>query len=93
MSYKILPYTRAQARRLGVKIAPSVRPGKKLDIFAPNGQYITSVGARGYLDYPTYKKVFGKKVADQRRKMYKKRHAADRVVKGSRGWYADKLLW
>ncbi len=91
--YKILPYTRAQARRLGVKIAPSVRPGKKVDIFTPDGQYITSVGARGYLDYPTYKKVFGKKVADQRRKMYKKRHAADRAVRFSRGWWADQLLW
>lgn len=91
--YKILPYTRAQARRLGVKIAPSVRPGKKVDIFTPEGQYITSVGARGYLDYPNYKKVFGKKVADQRRKMYKKRHASNRTVRFSRGWWADQLLW
>lgn len=93
MRYKILPYTRAQARRLGVKIAPSVRPGKKLDIFTPSGQYITSVGAKGYLDYPTYKKIFGKQVADERRKLYKKRHKADRTVKKSRGWYADQLLW
>lgn len=93
MKYKILPYTRAQARRLGVKIAPSVSPGKKLDVFAKDGRYITSVGAKGYLDYPNYKKLFGKKIADQRRKMYKKRHAADRIVKGSRGWYADRLLW
>lgn len=91
--YKILPYTRAKARQLGVKVAPSISPGKKLDIFAPDGSYITSVGARGYLDYPTYKKVFGKQIAEKRRKMYKKRHAADRMKKYSRGWYADQLLW
>lgn len=91
--YKILPYTRAKARRLGVKIAPSISPGKKLDIFSPDGKYITSVGARGYLDYPTYRKVFGKQEAEKRRKMYKKRHATDRAVKLSRGWWADQLLW
>ena len=91
--YQILPYTKAKARQLGVKIASSVRPGKKLDIFTKDGLYITSVGAKGYFDYPTYKKLFGKQVAEKKRKMYKKRHAADRVVKGSRGWYADRLLW
>lgn len=83
----------AKARRLGVKVAPSVRPGKKLDIFTPDGRYITSVGAKGYLDYPTYKKIYGKVVAEKRRKMYKKRHASDRSLKFSRGWYADQLLW
>jgi hypothetical protein len=91
--YKILPYTRAQARRLGVKIAPSIRPGKKVDIFDRYGKYITSIGSKGYLDYPNYKKLFGKKIADQRRKMYKNRHATDRSVKWSRGWWADRLLW
>ena len=91
--YNILPYTRAQARQLGVKITPSVRPGKKLDIYTRAGRYITSVGASGYLDYPSYKKLYGKKVADERRKLYKIRHAADRAVKFSRGWWADQLLW
>jgi len=91
--YKILPYTAAQARRLNVKIRPSSRQGKKIDVFDKHGYYITSVGARGYLDYPTYKKLFGKKVADQRRKLYKARHERDRKVKGSPGYFADQLLW
>lgn len=91
--YKILPYTAAQARRLNVMIRPSSRKGKKIDVFDKEGYYITSVGARGYLDYPTYKKLFGKTVADQRRKLYKARHDKDRKVKGSPGYFADQLLW
>jgi hypothetical protein len=91
--YKILPYTAAQARRLNVMIRPSSRKGKKIDVFDKEGYYITSVGAKGYLDYPTYKKLFGKTVADQRRKLYKARHDKDRKVKGSPGYFADQLLW
>lgn len=91
--YKILPYTAAQARRLNVRIRPSSRKGKKLDVYDKEGNFITSVGAKGYLDYPTYKKLFGKTVADQRRRLYKIRHQSDRSVKRSPGWYVDKLLW
>ena len=91
--YKILPYTAAQARRLNVIVRPSSRKGKKIDVFNKNGYYLTSVGAKGYLDYPTYRKLFGKKVADQRRKLYKARHQADRKVKGTPGYFADQLLW
>jgi len=91
--YKILPYTEAQARRLNVKIRPSTRKGKKIDVYDRQGNYITSVGAKGYLDYPTYKKLFGKTVAEKRRRLYKIRHQADRSVRRSPGWYADKLLW
>lgn len=91
--YKILPYTAAQARRLNVIVRPSSRKGKKIDVYDKNGYYLTSVGAKGYLDYPTYKKLFGKKVADQQRRLYKKRHQANRKVKGSAGYFADKLLW
>ena len=91
--YKILPYTLSQAKRLNVKVRPSSKADKKLDIYDRKGNFVTSVGARGYLDYPTYKKLFGKKVADQRRKLYKARHEKDRKVKGSPGYFADKLLW
>ena len=91
--YKILPYTLAQAKRLNVKVRLSSKADKKIDVYDRKGNFIVSVGARGYLDYPTYKKLFGKKVADQRRKLYKARHARDRKVKGSPGYFADKLLW
>jgi hypothetical protein len=91
--YRIKPYTLKKARKLGVKVEPSSRPGKKIDVYSKTGEYITSVGARGYYDYPTYLEYHGRAVAEDRRKMYKKRHAEDRKVKGSRGWYADQLLW
>jgi hypothetical protein len=91
--YRILPYTQAQARRLNVKVKPSTRQDKKIDVFDNKGNYITSVGAKGYLDYPNYKRLYGKTVADQRRRLYKLRHQADRIVKGSPGYFADQLLW
>lgn len=91
--YKILPYTLAQAKKLNVKVKPSSKAEKKIDVFDKSGKFVTSVGARGYLDYPTYKKLFGKTVADQRRKLYKARHEKDRKVKGTPGYFADQLLW
>ena len=91
--YKILPYTKAQAKKLNVQVLPSIRQGKKLDVYDRKGNYLTSVGAKGYLDYPTYVKLFGKAVADKRRRLYKARHEKDRNVKGTPGYFADKLLW
>ena len=91
--YKILPYTKARARRINVIVRPSKRQGKKLDVFDKNGNYVTSVGARGYLDYPTYRKLYGKEVAEKRRRLYKMRHERDRKIKNTPGWFADQLLW
>jgi hypothetical protein len=92
MAYSITNYTRSQAKKLGVVVKPSSVKGKKIDVFK-NGEKIASVGALGYSDYPTYMKTKGKAYADERRKLYKIRHAKDRNVKGSDGYYADKLLW
>jgi len=39
------------------------------------------------------KKQYGKKIADERKRLYKIRHKKDRLVKGSPGYYADQLLW
>ena len=90
--YVITDYTRAQAKRLGVTIRPSTNPDKKLDVFK-DGVKVASCGARGYNDYPTFWRKFGKKYADSRRRLYKQRHEKDRRVVGSAGYYADKLLW
>jgi len=90
--YVITDYTKRQAKRLGVTIKPSSNPEKKLDVFK-NGKKIGTCGARGYNDYPTFWKKFGKKVADHHRKLYKQRHEKDRHIVGSNGYYADKLLW
>jgi hypothetical protein len=43
--YKILPYTLAQAKRLNVKVRPSSKADKKLDIYDRKGNFVTSVGA------------------------------------------------
>jgi hypothetical protein len=93
MAYRILNYTKEQASKLGVIVKPSVVKGKKIDVFNKKGEKIVSIGAIGYGDYPTFKQTHGKEYADTRRKLYKQRHESDRHVRGSAGWFADKLLW
>ena len=92
MPYKITSYTKSKARKLGVTVKPSKVKGKKIDVFK-GGKKVASVGAIGYNDYPTYKAKKGKKYADERRRLYKKRHEKDRHKRYSNGWYADQLLW
>jgi len=92
MAYSITNYTRKQAKKLGVVVKNSNVKGKKIDVFK-NGKKVASVGALGYGDYPTYMKTKGKEYANKRRKSYKARHSNNRNVRGSNGWYADKLLW
>lgn len=90
--YQITNYTKQQAKLLGVQVKPSTNPNKKIDVFK-NGEKIASVGAQGYMDYPSYIKSHGKKYAEERRRLYKIRHTEDRKVRGSAGFYADRLLW
>lgn len=92
MGYNITNYTKEQAKKLGVEVKVSKVKGKKIDVFK-DGKKIASVGALGYSDYPTYTKTKGKAYADERRRLYKIRHSKDRNVRGSDGYYADKLLW
>ena len=97
MGYRITKYTKDKAKKLGVDVKPSRVKGKKIDVFK-KGEKIASVGALGMNDYPTYleKEKLGKVAkgtASKRRKLYKDRHEKDRNVKGSKGYYADKLLW
>jgi len=91
--YKILPYTKARAKRINVIVRPSKRKGKKLDVYDRKGNYLTSVGARGYLDYPTYRKLYGREIAEKRKKLYKMRHERDRKIRNTPGYFADQLLW
>ncbi len=91
--YIIKPYTKRKAKMLNVYVRSSTRKGKKIDVYNKKWEYITSIGAKGYGDYPTFLLYYGKKHADERRKLYKLRHNKNRNVKYSRGWWADKLLW
>ena len=92
MSYTITNYTRKQAKKLGVIVKRATNKKKKLDVFK-NGKKIASVGAIGYLDYPSYIKSKGKEFANKRRVAYKKRHQKYRNIKGTNSYFADKLLW
>lgn len=93
MSYIITSHTKAQAKKLNLVVKPSTVKGKKIDVFNKSGEKLASVGAIGYGDYGTFLKTKGKEFADKRRKAYKIRHQKDRTIKGSRGYYADQLLW
>jgi hypothetical protein len=91
--YKITPYTYQKAKALHVTVKPSTNKTKKIDVFNKSGKKIASVGALGMQDYPSYQKTRGLQYAKTRRRLYKIRHKKDRKVRGSRGYYADQLLW
>lgn len=93
MPYNIKPYSYSQAKKLNVSIKPSKVSGKKIDVFNNKGDKLASIGAIGYGDYPTFMQTKGKEFADEKRRLYKIRHAKDRVVRGTPGFYADKILW
>jgi len=98
MSYIISDYTKRQAKRLGVEVKPSTRKNKKIDVFH-NDKKVASVGAKGYKDYSIYLKEEGQKVANERRRLYRIRHARDSkrkpggIEKQTPGYFARQLLW
>jgi hypothetical protein len=91
--YHILPYTYDRAKHIGVQIFPSDNRKYKLEVYDKNGIFITYCGAYGYKDFPTYMEERGWEYAKERRRLYKIRHQKDRTKVGSRGWFADQLLW
>ena len=97
MAYKITNYTKQQAKIHGVSVNPSSAKGKRIDVLE-GVKKVASVGALGMNDYPTSKAKersgeVEKGTAEERRKLYKIRHKKDRSIKGTKGYYADKLLW
>jgi hypothetical protein len=91
--YNITPYTYKKAKDLGVRVFPSDNPRYKIEIYGKDGLFMFYVGGKGYKDFPTYIDEKGIEYANKRRELYKKRHQKDRARVGSRGWYADQLLW
>jgi len=88
-NYKIKKYSYDKAKELGVEIKPSTNKKKKIDVFK-NNERIASIGDVNYKDYPTYLEK-DKKLADDRRRLYKARHKAS--IKDSAGYYASNILW
>ncbi len=92
--YTITDYTKEQAKKLGVEVKQSTKKNKKIDIYDKrDGQYITSVGQLGYMDYPTYLKQYGRQIADKRREAYYKRFGKKAEKPYTNAFYAAKLLW
>lgn len=97
MTYPITQEIRNRAKKLNIEVKPSRNSKKKLDAYK-NGEFQASFGAKGYKDYHLYKKQYGDKVANEKRKAYKARHEKDRNVKYrdgklTAGYLADKILW
>jgi len=95
--YRIKEHTKRRATKLGVKVRPSRRKGKKIDVIGKGGSVLASVGATGYKDYPTYLEMekagkVPKGTAAKKRRNYKKRHI-HRNKKGTPAYWADQLLW
>jgi hypothetical protein len=87
--YTITNYSKQKAKELNVIIKASTLKNKKIDVFK-NEKKVASIGDTRYQSYPDYIKSKGKEYADERRKLYKIRHAKN---KGVTGYYADKILW
>jgi hypothetical protein len=92
MAYIITNYTKKQAKKLNVSIAPSSNKNKKIDVYKKDIK-VASIGAIGYSDYPTYLKSHGVQYAKERQRLYHIRHNKDEKVIGSNGYYSAVLLW
>jgi len=92
MPYKITNYTKEKAKKLGVEVRRSMRKGKKIAVYKDNKK-VADIGATGYFDYPTYLSMFKKDFADDKRRLYRIRHAGEQKKIGSPGYYAWHLLW
>ena len=90
--YKITTRQVSQAQLLGVTLKPSTNKSKKIDVYK-NGVKIASIGAIGYKDYSIHLKENGLTFANERRRLYRIRHANDRTKVGTAGYYSDKILW
>ena len=73
------------AKKINVKVKPSTRKNKKLDVFK-EGKKVASIGDIHYDDYTVHKD-------EKRKENYKKRHNNYRHKVGTPSYYADKILW
>jgi hypothetical protein len=82
---KELAIAKKKAKKIGVDVKYSTRKNKKLDVYKDDKK-VASIGDKRYTD-------FIQSGDKEKRRLYKARHAKDRKVKGSGGYYADKILW
>ena len=82
---KLLAKANRKAKKIGVKVKPSTRKFKKLDVFK-DGKKIGSIGDVRYSDFNIHKDK-------KRRDNYKKRHGKYRNKVGTNSFFADRILW
>ena len=90
--YQITDYSKKRAKMLGVEIKPSKDKNKKIDVYI-NGDKIASIGSINNLDYPNHILKNGLDYANQKRKLYRKRHKNDINNKSGNGFWANAILW
>ena len=89
--YDISDRTFEIAKKLNLTIKPSLKVGKKIDVFEKN-KFIKSIGSINYNDYHIYLKT-DKDLAEKHRKSYISRHKKG-IERGDVGEIlALKLLW
>lgn len=94
-SYVISPYSKMKARKLKVRILPSMNPKKKIDVFK-NGVKVASIGDVQYNDFPKYVALIGIEGANKRREAYHARHSHEPEIKNglyTPSYYAKNILW
>lgn len=94
--YAISARSKKIAKENNLTIKPSDDGKHKIDVFGKKGfseahpRFITSIGALGYKDYPTYLNTKTKTYADNRKRLYNIRHKNDNNIKGK---LAKLILW
>ena len=90
--YQIKPLQQKKAKSIGVTIEPSYVKNKKIAVLR-NNKKVDDIGDIRYKDYATYIKEKGKPFADERRRLYRKRHNCQDSKKGTGQYYACNILW
>jgi hypothetical protein len=93
---KVTQVYQAKAKKIGVTLQPSKDKDKKFAVFK-DGKFQTNIGASGYKDFESYKKI-DTETALARREAYRSRHAKDLKIKYrdgklTAGYLANKILW
>ena len=89
MTYTITKYTFDRAKELGYTVKPSTLKNKKIDVYK-DGNKIGSVGAIGYMDFPTWIEKKGLEYANNRRKLFHERFKNSNSLNSQ---LAKQLLW
>ncbi len=93
MTYKITSYSYKKAKQLNVVIKPSEKANKKIDIYDKNNNYICSIGAKNYGDYPTFLLTHTQEYANKKRQSFHSRFRRFKDKIGTPAYYALNILW